>query len=212
MPKPNGYALYRAMMLKKRGIETTSPPKKRTPPKKAITLENEYKEWLKNPTQLPPGYFKQWSGGKNVIIRKNAHINKRSALNLLNSRRNNIPKNEYANLKNQIANKLNLKPRRIPGTPVMRKYSAMNNGKLVGFAVVQNRIRNNVRNLHLIVARKGVGRKIFDEILRNAIANGRSNIELHSVKSAVNAYKKWGFKNKGNLGTYQLMTHSLPRR
>jgi hypothetical protein len=174
-------------------------------------LEKEYENWLKLSKSPSHRRFKSPNKKASSVLINSTHpIKKQNALKLLNSRRNNMKHNEYENLKTQVNSKLNLK--RVPGLPVkVYKYSALNKGKLIGFAVVQNRFSNNTRNLHLIVAQRGVGRKIFNKIIENAIQNKRSNIALQAVKSAVPAYIKWGFKNRGNAGNYQLMTYSLPR-
>jgi hypothetical protein len=148
---------------------------------------------------------------KTIKINRNIPITKQNALKLLNSRKNNLSVKEYNNLKNQLNSKINLKPAVLAGVPRIKlyKYSATQNGKLVGFAVVQNRFSNKIRNLHLIVTQRGVGRELFNKIVKNARTNNRNSISLQAVKSAVPSYKKWGFNNKGNAGNYQIMNYSL---
>lgn len=74
-----------------------------------------------------------------------------------------------------------------------------NNGSIRGFAIVHNNSRNG-RNVNVIATR--TGEKVGSLLMRHIIANARKNrkqiIHLTSVKSAINFYKKLGFKGTGN--------------
>ncbi len=132
-----------------------------------------------------------------------------SAEALLSTYFRTLRKNNYNVLKNKLYN-FTKQQKKTPGLKLPKGYTAKNNsGELVGFAIVQNRPRNNVRNLHLIVSKRGVGRNIFNQIVNDAKRNNRSMIALNAIKSAVPSYLKWGFKNIGNAGNYQIMTYNL---
>lgn len=75
------------------------------------------------------------------------------------------------------------------------------NKSLRGFAVFHNsRTNNNTRILNLIVTlpKEGVGKILMNRILNNAKKNHKTIVRLNSVPSAINFYKKIGFKPIGN--------------
>jgi hypothetical protein len=86
---------------------------------------------------------------------------------------------------------------------VFKNYTASNknNQSIRGFVVFHNSPSNNsTRVLNLIVTRpkEKVGEFLIKKVLENASRNGKTLIRLNSVKSAVNFYKRFGFKPIGN--------------
>lgn len=181
---------------------------------RTVNLKNLEKEYLQLQKQkINSPYVRKQSNNHKIMYGKPTV---KSAVNLLNKVKiyTTLSNDEYTNLVNQIKNKLKPIPN-IPGFVKPRRYeyvAKQANGEMAGLAIVQNRSDRKTRNLHIIISKRGVGRKIFNKIVNNAKRNQISRIELQAVKSAVPSYKKWGFNNVRNVGKYQIMNYSLTTR
>lgn len=173
------------------------PPKKApSPPKKAPSPPKPQQRIIG-----PGSYF------QNNNLRK-----KKAALNVLNSVKSRLTKNEFNHLKNYTNRLINTVKIKIPGIKSQYKnYIVTRNGKLHAYAITYNRPSNNkTRLLELLVSKGGAGKNIINKIKSNARNAEKSKIRIYAVKSAVPFYKSLGFINKGNVNDlHKLMNYDI---
>jgi GNAT superfamily N-acetyltransferase len=98
-----------------------------------------------------------------------------------------------------------------------QNYSVWNtNGKMVGFALMQQKKVPKSKKIMLIGTSqgRGIGRILMNRIVNNARNNKYKHIVLNSVTTAEAFYKKFGFQvvNKNNNHIYMVLnlSHSPP--
>jgi N-acetylglutamate synthase-like GNAT family acetyltransferase len=80
-------------------------------------------------------------------------------------------------------------------TRTNRNYAIYNNETLVGFALTTNERPNGLTlNFIAVKPKLGYGKKLLNRIKLNAKKNGFNRINLSSVNTAMNFYKKQGFQ------------------
>ena len=137
---------------------------------------------------------------------------KQAALNVLNSFKYILNKNEFNHLRNYTNKLLNTVKEKIPGMRnPYKNYKVNRNGKLHAYAIIYNSPSNNkTRTIELLVSKGGAGKNIINQIKSNARTAHKNKLRIHAVKSAVNFYKSIGFKNRGNLNNlHKLMNYNI---
>lgn len=150
--------------------------------------------------------------GPGAYFQTNNARKKKAALNVLNSVKSKLTKNEFNHLKNYTNRLLNIVKIKVPGLKSQYKnYTVTRNGKLHAYAITYNRpSNNNTRILELLVSKGGAGKNIINKIKSNARNAKKSKIRIYAVKSAVPFYKGLGFTNKGNVnGLHTLMNYNF---